>query len=69
MTDPLAPPDRTPWAFLTRKGKRFGGVIASTLPKKDVANFLAGFIADGYEVVTVFDRPEYLALLESLDVE
>lgn len=57
-----------PWAYVTRKGKQFGGVISPTLPKTDVGKFLANHVSKGYEIVTVFSRAEYLKVMESLDV-
>ena len=55
--------ERKPWAFVCLKGDLFGGVISPDLGAKKVAEFLQSFIADGYSVVTVFDRDEYNAIL------
>lgn len=54
--------ERKPWAIVCLKGSKIGGVISPTLPKKEVGKFIADFVADGYEVRTVFDRDEYIAL-------
>lgn len=59
--------ERKPWDLVCLKGKKFGGVISPELPKKEVAKFLADFVADGYSVVTVYNRDEYNALWEGRD--
>lgn len=66
MSDEKTTGGRKPWAFVCHKGNRFGGAVSATYPKREVAKFLAEFIADDYEVVAVFDRPEYLALIDTL---
>lgn len=58
--------ERQPWAFVAHKGARFGGVISPELPKRDVRKFIADFVLDGYTITPVYDRPEYLSLLDGL---
>lgn len=68
--------DREPWAHVAFKGSMFGGVISHDSGmtgqkeqkswKRQVAKFCGGFIADGYEIKTVYSREEYVALLETL---
>ncbi len=71
---------KTPWAHVAFKGDHFGGVIAADLReggldvpekevkkwKREVAKFCGDFIADGYEVKTVYSRTEYNAFLDGL---
>lgn len=75
--------DKTPWAHVAVKGTHFGGVISGTLDgdggpkvsakeaakwKLEVAKFCGGFIADGYEIKTVYSRDEYAAILDTTDM-
>ena len=68
QSDPTQRTDeRKPWAFVCLKGKKLGGVISPELPKKEVVKFLGDFAADGYSIVTVYNRDEYNALWEGRD--
>lgn len=75
--------DITPWAHVAVKGTHFGGVISADLSdggkapvsakeakswKREVAKFCGGFIADGYEIKTVYSRDEYTAILDATDM-
>lgn len=75
--------DKVPWAHIAIKGTHFGGVISATLDgdggpkvsakeaakwKREVAKFCGNFIADGYEIKTVYGRDEYKAILDATDM-
>lgn len=55
-----------PWAFIAHRDGYWGGVAASTLPKNDLRKFLGDFAADGYAIMTVYNRDEYNAALANL---
>lgn len=53
--------ETTPWAFIAHKDGYWAGVASSTLPKKDLREFLGDFAADGFSIMTVYSRDEYNA--------
>lgn len=60
---------KDPWAHICHRDGKWGGLIAADSPRKDLAKFLAGFIADGYEVMTVRSRAEYNAALAKMEMQ
>jgi|GEM_PF-4369621 len=70
--------DRIPWAHVAVRDGKFLGVIShdsgTASPvnaaewKMEVAKFCGGCIADGDTITTVYDRAEYLAMIEGMPV-
>ena len=54
---------KSPWAYIAHKHGRWGGVIVAPVPKKDLNDFIAGFAIDGFSIMAVYSREEYLAEL------
>ena len=57
--------EQKPWAFIAHKNGRWGGVCTAD---KTAGKFLSSFIADGYSVLTVYNREEYNAALAKMDM-
>lgn len=68
--------DRTPWAYVSTKDGQFAGAISldngttdakqKAQWRKEVAKFCGDHIADGFTITAVYDRAEYLALIDGM---
>ncbi len=69
--------DRKPWAHIAHRNGVWAGVISASLGsafsskheaswKKTVAKDCGKWIADGWEIMTVYSRDEYEAALSSM---
>ena len=56
----------TPWAFIAHKEGFWCGVASATLPKRDLRKFLGDFAANGFAIMTVNSRAEYLKVIDNL---
>ena len=55
-----------PWAYIAHRDGYWCGVASSELPKRDLNSFIGEFIRDGFSIMTVFSRAEYLSELAKL---
>lgn len=57
----MAEPEKaTPWAFVAHKDGKWAGVAAADMPKKDLGKFICDFAADGFSIMPVASRDEWL---------
>ena len=57
-----------PWAFIAHKDGQWAGVAAANMDRKDLRKFLGDFAAEGFALMTVYNRDEYEAVLKAMDM-
>jgi hypothetical protein len=62
------PKSGQPWAYIAHKDGKWAGVAAANMPAKDLRKFLGDFAADGFAIMTVFDRNEYERAIRSMEM-
>lgn len=53
---------KMPWAYVACKEGKWAGVASAEMRKKDLGKFMAEFASDGFSIVTVHSRDEWLKL-------
>lgn len=64
----LSAAERKPWAFIAHRDGEWMGVLSAELPKRELHNHLGGYVAKGCTIFTAYNRDEYLAELERLEM-
>ena len=54
------------FGYIAHKDGYWGGICSSSMPPKDLAKFLADFVKDGFEIMTVADRDDYNAKIKDM---